>query len=196
MAKAGGIVTEQYMEYTKSAASQFKAGSELKAKKDDPTSTAAGDLTDQLNNIVSKLPEKQRKDVLETLDEYAAYLMALRSTSEDRLKAVLQEGESPNAGPGGFLARWQNLIDSTPTTPTKASGKICIGSSRAPNRSNGAISQPRQLDRWCWPDAPDVKNIIRLLQDDFRQILAEEGRKFWMNQETIVSGEEAKLNES
>jgi hypothetical protein len=183
MAKKGGDVTEQFRTYFKDAAGHFKATSDLKARREDPTSGAAGDLTPHLNAIVNKLPSGQRKEVLDTLDQFAAYLMALRSTSEDRMRAVLSEGDSPSVGPGTFLARWQDLIDTTPTTPIQAEGKIGLGSGRAPGRADEAeVKKAKQeTDRWRWPEAPDVKNVIQLLQDGFKEILAVEGKAFWSN---------------
>jgi hypothetical protein len=191
MAKNGGEVTEQYKAYTNAAAAQFRSANPQVDNKVDSAHASAGDMTKHLDKIFDSLPSKSKQEILELSDDYAAYLMALGSVSEDRLKAVLLEGVSPTAGPGSFLARWQRFLDATPVTPTKAEGEVNFNSSsRSPANSylhvdSGMDQNGTNSDSWQWPEVPDVDKAVELLGPAFREALRELGKKHW--NQTLLS---------
>ncbi|KAF2668589.1 hypothetical protein BT63DRAFT_425892 [Microthyrium microscopicum] len=176
MAKNGGSVTEDYRTYAKEAAAQLKS-----SRKED-TQPSAGDMTLDLEKLVAALPADKQKQVLEAVDMYAGYLMALTSVTEDRVRGVVQ-GNAPRAGPGVFLARWQNLLGATATTPTKPSGPVRYGSSRSVPEYDEKETE-HDDDQWDkWPKAPDVKIVIDTLGKDFWKVLAEQGKEYWVAEE-------------
>jgi hypothetical protein len=185
MAKNGGEVTEQYKTYVKAASAQFRSANPQVDNKVGPAHGSAGDMKVQLNKIFAALSSESQEAILEVSDNYAAYLMALDSVSEDRMKAVLLEGDSPAAGPGSFLARWQQFLDATPVTPTKAKGKVNFNSSARSASNNhllvdsGMDQNGINPDHWQWPDVPDVRKAVEILGPAFRDALRELGKKHW-----------------
>lgn len=59
-----------------------------------------------------------------------------------------------DAGPGAYLARWQDLLDGTALTPGTAAGKI-----------GGSAGRGR----------PDVGPVVEALGEGFREVLAQRG---------------------
>jgi hypothetical protein len=178
MAKGGGDAAEEYKAYVKHAVSQF-----LPPKPQDGQAVPiqpADEIAKLLNKLVAKLPEASRARLLELVDDYAAYLIALDCVSDDRLRAVLheEEGEGDSAGgagaggPGAFLARWQRILDASPSTPLLPEGPVVYGSSRRGGEKPAAAAA-RGADLWRWPDAPDVKYAAEVLGVDFRKALAQ-----------------------
>lgn len=84
VAKNGKDVTKQYRQYAKDAAANFRQ------KKDgSKDGAAAGDMTPELSKLVTDLDTEKQKKVLNALDEYSAYTIALSCSSRDRLSSVL-----------------------------------------------------------------------------------------------------------
>lgn len=105
---------------------------------------------------------------------------------------------SSNPGPGAYLARWQDLLDSTPVTPLTAHGKPARATDKAvveasatdvdggktvnlatqnhlpdarkvqPNIPGGGTRSKKEAVK-----KPDVKLVVDALGDDFRKLLAE-----------------------
>jgi hypothetical protein len=181
MAKNGGGVTDEYKDYAKTAAAQFKA-SQTSDKNKDSVSSSASAMIPHLNKLVSELPEEQQKTVVDTVDMYSGYLTALSCVTNDRLRGVLNDDSTPSAGPGTFLARWERLLDSTPTTPITANGKARYGSSRVHmhEESEDVFETARLADQWRWPEAPDVKIVTDILGDKFGKLLADLAKEHWV----------------
>jgi hypothetical protein len=178
MAKGGGEATEEYRTYVKHAAAQFRPA-DAQDGEPTPRGKPADDMAETLDRLVAKLEEADRARVLELVDDHAAYLVALDCVSDDRLRAAVRDGggAGPSAGaggPGAFLARWQRILDASPSTPLQPEGPVVYGSSR-----RGAEAAPapaaREADGWRWPDAPDVGYAVELLGEGFGRALAERG---------------------
>jgi Domain of unknown function in PX-proteins (DUF3818) len=168
MAKGGGEATEEYRAYVKNAVAQFRPRDDRTPR---PDETAA-----ILDPLVAALSDADRAKAIELVDDYAAYLAALGCVSDDRLRAAVGgggPGSSAGAGgPGAFLARWQRILDASPSTPLLPEGPVVYGSSR---RSGQAAPAAGEADSWRWPDAPDVGFVAGLLGESFGKALAERG---------------------
>jgi hypothetical protein len=181
MAKNGGGVTDEYKDYAKTAAAQFKTTpNSEKPSKSAPSN--AGAIAPHLSKLVSELPEEKQNAVIDTVDMYSGYLTALSCVTNDRLRGVLTDDSSPSAGPGTFLARWESLLESTPTTPITAKGKVRYGSSRVHmhEESDDVFDTARLGDQWRWPERPDVKVVTEVLGDKFSQLLADLAKDHWV----------------
>lgn len=100
--KNGPEVVGWYLEWAKIAASHFRrerssSSSQLTTAKDDTSTstgigagTAAGALTEPLNTQFHSLPREMKKIILPILDQHAAYLESLHTSSRARLSAVLK----------------------------------------------------------------------------------------------------------
>lgn len=186
MAKGGGDAAEEYRAYLKHAAAQFRPPKESRDGQTTPPppkqpSQDAG-IHDILSGLVGRLGDADRAKLLDLVDDYAAYLVALDCVSDDRLRAAVQGqddegggGSAAAGGPGAFLARWQRILDASPSTPLQPEGPVVYGSSRRGVGDVAAAPAAREADSWRWPDAPDVGFAVELLGDDFRRALAERG---------------------
>lgn len=74
--------------------------------------------------------------------------------------AIPLPGPSTDAGPGGFLARWQSLLDHTPITPLTMNGKTVEADSKGVVTNN---------------DRPDPEAVIETMGKDFRVLLGRRG---------------------
>lgn len=192
VAKNGGDVTEQYREYVKKAITHFRPSRKSHShhtKLESSSSSsiqqgAAGAMTSYLSTMVSELAQEQRTLVLRQLDDYFAYLTAIDCLSRDRLRVILSESsdEGTRYGPGLYLARWQNLIDSTPITPMTPVGPVRSGRDISVRSKAGIdVSGERKiidlnLEEGV-PEAPDVSKIVELLGPKFRELLDDASRK-------------------
>lgn len=111
VAKNSKELTKKYRDYAESAVSQFRVDSAEKEDSSDPSGmhSGAGAMTPHLHKLFSGLPEEAQKQVLNELDAYSAYLMALHSSSRDRMRSVLAENGTAS-GPGIYLAKWQHMM--------------------------------------------------------------------------------------
>jgi hypothetical protein len=112
VAKNGKEVTKMYREYAESAVSQFRIDNAKEEKASTDLNSGAGVMTPHLQKMFSELPDESRQLISDALDAHSAYLMALHSSSRDRMRSVLSEDGTPS-GPGIYLAKWQHLMDST-----------------------------------------------------------------------------------
>jgi hypothetical protein len=183
MAKNGGEVTEQYRVYTKATAAQFKPNttSSPSTSPPDESNQGAGAMTPHINALISSLPEAEKEAVVGALDLYAGYLSALSSVTSDRLSSSIfgSASSTASAGPGAFLARWQRLLDATPTTPVTANGKVRYGTLRLD--AGDGDEEPTGIEQWKWPDAPDCSVVVDALGESFGVLLGELGREHWRN---------------
>jgi len=178
MAKNGGDVTEQYREYVKNAAANFRVQDEDVTA--DPSNIPSSVLTAHLTSLVHELPSDTRPRVLDALDSYSAYLTALSSVSYDRLSATL-DGGNPPVGPGTYLARWINLMKLEPSTPLDPEGKPRYGVVRVLHGGETLAEIPDEHDeRWRWPDLPSINVVVDACGDKFKGVLGELGKQHWV----------------
>ena len=187
--KNGKDLSEWYHAYAKHAAAQYRQKSDDVPLTGTDHIAAAGDLTPQLQDLVSKLTTEDREAVAAELDAHADYLKALAQASEERMKTVVQNcaaGKSETSyGPGVFLAKWQALMDATPVTPATAEGPIRHGGSDSVkdatrvdvDGSKKGTTIPLRHKTDSDPTAPKVDATIRLLQPGFRELLIEIARE-------------------
>lgn len=111
VAKNSKELTKKYRDYAGSALSQFRVDNAEKGDSSDPSGmhSGAGAMTSHLQKLFSDLPEEAQKQILNELDAHSAYLMALHSSSRDRMRSVLAEDGTPS-GPGIYLAKWQHMM--------------------------------------------------------------------------------------
>lgn len=209
IAKNGGEITEQYRDYAKHAVRYFKPTRYPKQSSKTSSSSsysdsqsgsgAAGAMTSALNHLISSLPTEQRTLILQQLDDHTAYMMAMDSVSRDRLRTIIANtspyssresspppySEGTRFGPGLYLARWQNLIDSTLITPALPYGPVRNG--RDPSvRSKAGVDvsgERKVIDLRIEdgvPEAPDTDMVVEVLGPRFRGLLEE----VWMKSKT------------
>ena len=181
--KNGKELTDWYREYAKHAAAQYRQKTDKAPAPSEDGLAAAGDLTPDLEALVSNLSELDKEAVIKELDAHAKYLQALARASEARMKTVVQntaEGKSEIAyGPGIFLAKWQSLMDATPITPATAEGPVRHGGSDSVKEatrvdvdgSKKGTAAPLEGSKAADPKPPGVSATIRLLQPGFRELL-------------------------
>ena len=177
-------LADKWVDYAKGAVSQFKRADP--SSKDDG---GAGDMTQSLQGLFSKLPDESRKSVLDTLDSYTAYTMALSSTSQDKWSAFSSSSSSASggasAGPGMYLAKWQYLLDSTKITPATAKGKVRSGKDKSVREkvgvgvetAGGGVAAVERKGEG--PEPPDVSKIIELLSKGFEDEIRKRGKEVW-----------------
>jgi len=157
-------ISDQYREYLTYAATHFRASDPK-----DPFSH----VTPVLNALVAGLPSEQRQVVLNRIDDHAAYLMALDCVSTDRLRDVLR-GDA-KAGPGGYLAMWQELLGETATTPVEPEGEVRYGSTRL-GVEDAQVGE-------SWPEKVGGDEVAQELGKEFGQWIAEMGKGHWETQD-------------
>ncbi|KAE9990682.1 hypothetical protein EG327_001077 [Venturia inaequalis] len=192
VAKNSKELTKKYRDYAESAVSQFKADSTEKGDSTDPAGmhSGAGAMTPELQKLFSELPEEAQMQVSEELDAHSAYLMALHSSSRDRMRSVLAEDGTPS-GPGIYLAKWQHMMDSTKITPSTPSGPVRTGKDPTVRAKTGGVGVDQSLlqipgntptgvlDQDDVPDPPTVSKTLELLGPKFRKVVGEKGRELW-----------------
>jgi hypothetical protein len=201
-------ITDDYRAYVKNAAVQFRS---LQPSSAAPADDYAGDTTPALQEVFARLSSENQKKVEDALDGYAAYLMALDSVSDDRLRGVLEESvedaedqpiEGQLPGPGTYLARWTSILGSTPITPLNPTGKVRYGTARARKPkapANGGAktpttpaepAPPEVESHFFWPEPPtDTDIVISLLGGPFKERLAEIGKAGWEDAPPVPAAE-------
>ncbi|KAF1985319.1 hypothetical protein K402DRAFT_379699 [Aulographum hederae CBS 113979] len=196
VAKNGPEMTELYREYAKHATSFFRKpevptpsapydSTTSPTSSDTPDFHSAGAMTGPLQTKFSALAPSDQEKLLPLLDAHAAYLTTLYASSRERMISVLSStiSSSPSStscGPGMYLARWRDLLDATALTPAKPNGEVRSGggSDRSLLRAKG-VSGPaaegggKGRER-VGPRAPDVGEVVRLMGEGFKEVLAEE----------------------
>lgn len=173
VAKNGKEVTQWFQDYCHDAAKEFQQPSENETS-----------VTDSLNSAFQKLSAEDQTAVRKEIDAYAAYLDALHASSADRIRDVVSNRSSTAYGPGAYLARWQDLLDSTLITPNKAEGPVRTGGSKSvkeearkdvDGEDKGGVSEKvaERTVRDKTPVVPGSEATRRLLKDGFRGLLKE-----------------------
>lgn len=151
LCKNGPELIGWYKEYIQDCAQHFRTDD----NEETTEGSGAGKLNTPLNEMVSKLPEKQKAQVLAECDAYAIYLSDLAKASEadmkfeplknpelasKRFKGIKSSRSSTpktsresspvrsEPGPGMFLRRWQAYVNETVITPARPNGPMRYGS--------------------------------------------------------------------
>lgn len=142
--KNGKELTGWYLEWAKKAASQFRqqrASTESKIRD-------AGDLTEPLNDLFSRLPTEQQEKLLPILDQHSEHIDAMHASSNRRLEAVLNSAPSKNPAIARIVASSNNSRSSSRASSPGPGDKPA----QAPKvTSSGPSSEPgpgAYLARW------------------------------------------------
>ena len=187
VAKNGKEVTSWWREYVHMAVAHFRRDKQPPAS-DAAVSSAAstpGDVRKALTEVFAKLPEVDQKAIRIELDVREKYLDELHTASAARISAVIKRTQSTPFGPGAFLARWQDLMDSTVITPDKAEGKVRYGATKsvkeegrkdvdgAKNEAAGGGKADTVVAEKI-PDVPSAEKTLEAFGKRFRELLAGE----------------------
>jgi hypothetical protein len=180
VAKNSKPLMDTWKQYVHTAASQFNAHEK-------PPASAAvvpdsGNANEKLEQAYSNLAEADQKAVKAELDAYDKYLHDLHTASAARISAVIQRTHSTPFGPGAFLARWQQLMDSTPVTPDQPQGPVRFGGNRSVKEAGrkgvdgveeGFVDEveAEKAVGEKTPQMPGVERTVALLGQRFREIL-------------------------
>lgn len=224
LCKKGPELTDWYLSWVKSAASQFKREESPESKE-----RGAGDMTEALNELFSQLSQDRQENIRHVLDDHKKSMDIMHSASSARLAAVLKSPPSKNpaiikilnstsskagsrpssgpssrapspsredsdsemlapkvssdAGPGSYLARWQNLLDNTSITPLTQQGRLNSATSPDVVQQSATDVDGEQLVQFDNKTATgdnlrvgkkslNVKIVIDAMADDFRKLLA------------------------
>ncbi|KAF3185911.1 hypothetical protein TWF225_004891 [Orbilia oligospora] len=184
--KKGDKAKELWLEYAKYAAKQFR-------RPEGVTGEGAGGFTATLNKLVDELNEEDRKVVLRQMDEYEEYLQKLNQKTKRRMESIISinDGELKKPlkkGPGNFLFKWQELLDSTEITPAEATGgKVRSGKDTSVRAASGVgldgekrggklVSGIGEIVNGDGVkevvEMPDVRKTVELLLPRFKEVLA------------------------
>ena len=173
VAKNGKEVTKWFKDFVIEASSNFRAA-------DGPEKTP---IKDALQKSVEELKSEDQDAVRKELDSYSKYLDALHASSAARIKDVIANKTSTAYGPGAYLARWQDLLDSTEITPDKQTGPVRKGRNKEVKAEARKDVDGEKLESGVdldkadkvvgekTPDAPSMDTTLQLLSPQFRQIL-------------------------
>lgn len=183
VAKNSKPLMDTWKSYVRNAAAQFNANKTPPASASVvPDSVASGGAHKQLQEAFSKLGEQDQLAVKSELEAYDKYVIDLHTASAARISAVIKRSHSTPFGPGAFLARWQQLMDSTAVTPDKAKGPVRYGGSRSVKEAGrkdidgeeagfvGEDEVEKVVDEKT-PQMPKVEKTVELLGSRFREIL-------------------------
>jgi hypothetical protein len=104
--KNGKDLMGWYLKWAKQSASQFRR--DVPLSDSDSKIRDAGDLTEPLNDLFSKLPKEQQDEILPILDQHIKYLDDMHASSKRRLEAVLKSPVSKNPAIAKVLASSSN----------------------------------------------------------------------------------------
>jgi hypothetical protein len=142
--KNGKELTSWYLEWAKQAASHFR--------RDTPYSDSkvkdAGNLTQPLNDLFSKLSIEQQDQIIPILDQQIKYIDEMHKSSESRLEAVIKSPPSKNPAISRILASSHNSKSSSrASSPARSerSGHIPKVTSSGPQSDPGPGAY---LARW------------------------------------------------
>lgn len=183
-AKNGKEMTEWWKEYVHMAAANFR-------REDKPPTSESiiadkmttGGLQDVLEKAFADLSASDQKEVQGELDAWKKYIDDLHDASTARISSVIKRTQSTPFGPGAYLARWQQLLDDTPITPSTAKGPVRHGSdksvkeeSRADIEGNdNSLITEEQAQKAVGdklPTPPRCKVVSKLLWPKFTEALA------------------------
>ncbi|OJD36259.1 px domain containing protein [Diplodia corticola] len=173
IAKNGPEVTEWFREYALKFTSEFQGAS------DSPG--GAGTMNSTLNSLFGKLSPEERGESLKALEAHSKYLTHLHESSAARMKSILSCSSRTEFGPGMYIAKWLELVGSTPITPATTNGPLRFGKNKdvqeaaqidVDGERKGAALQKESKSDQAIPEAPEVENIVRLLGPEYRKVLA------------------------
>ncbi|KAF2433180.1 hypothetical protein EJ08DRAFT_584187 [Tothia fuscella] len=191
VAKKCPDVTHMYKEYVQSAAAQFRSETNQSEKptKEPQLHSDAGSMSSSLQKMFTELPDESRQTVVDALDNQSAYLFALFCASRDRMRSAIEDDTKAPTGPGLYLPKWQQLLDSTPITPATLKGPVRNGRDSSVKEKNGGVGVERTaksakplpdfLDSSDIPNPPDVGKVVELFGPKFHDLIAEKGKKLW-----------------
>jgi hypothetical protein len=142
--KNGKELTGWYLGWAKQAASQFRRDTALS----DAKLRDAGDLTEPLNDLFSKLSREQQDRILPILDQQIKYIDGMHTSSKSRLEAVLKSPPSKNPAIARILASSSSSRSSSRAS-SPAPGEKSAQTPKIP--SSGPSSNPgpgAYLARW------------------------------------------------
>lgn len=138
-------------------------------------------LDDRLEELFAALPIAAQVSVRSAIDAHAEYLSTLCQISHARLQFLAVETDTDRgtmAGPGVYLARWQDFLDETPITPATPHGPIRRGRDVKNTTTMGktGIGEGRDVHELRavqeeGPLAPDVSVVVKELGPGFGEIL-------------------------
>lgn len=145
-------------------------------------------MDEKLNKLFQSVPEKSQKDILNALDNHAAYLAQVEALSMCRLQRLIDSDDSDSGnmtGPGMYLSRWQSLLEATPITPATPKGPVRHGKDVKNAITMGKIGvegteegreqalQAAKEEAEEGPEAPNVDVVVEAMVDGFRKLLQE-----------------------
>ena len=195
--KNGKELVGWYLDWAKEAASHFR--------KNDPSSDSktkdAGDLTDPLNELFSKLSKQQQERILPLLDQQTKYLDEMHGSSASRLDAVLKSPPSKNPAIAKVLASSSNS-SSRASSPARNGGSeqspLVVSSQNpspdpgpgaylarweslldhthiTPLSTTGRTEEADTKDFVPQKDWPDPQVVIEAMGKEFRELLGKRG---------------------
>ena len=171
VAKNGKEVTQWFKDYVHQVTANFKQ------------QHASPSIYDSLSAAFDKLKPEEQDKVRKEVDASAKYLDELYASSAARIRDVISNKASTPYGPGAYLARWQELLDSTLVTPETAQGPVRTGASASVKQearkdvdgeTKGSAVEQKQADKIVGdktPEAPSAETTIKLLGPKFRELL-------------------------
>lgn len=176
VAKNGKEVTRWFNDYVHVAAKDFRT-------KDAQHPDHTTGVYPSLSAAFASLSQDDQAAVRTEIDAFATYLDALHEASGQRIKDVIANTSSTAYGPGAYLARWQDLLDSTPITPVTAKGPVRHGADKNVKQegrrdvdglikeSGVGAGEADEVVKERTPEAPRAECTIRLLGPRFREVL-------------------------
>lgn len=147
-------------------------------------------MDNQLRSQFKELKEDKKDEVLKALDEHATYLQRLREISLGRLQNIIDvrskssTASDASAGPGIYLSRWQDIIDSTLITPAQpvgpvrngkdVQGAMTMGKAGVANAA-AAGKEVRMKAQEEEPEQPDVRIVVTELGSGYKSLLKDMG---------------------
>lgn len=146
VAKNAPDLANQYLDFAKSCAAEFRIHDTSSPSKSENGQAAAGNMSAPLHSLFSSLPDGKQKELHELLNHHEKHLKQLKLTSNSRLKSIMSASRPPSSsnskdkspprsqpargtthGPGMYLSRWHSLLDSTLITPGTLHGSVRRG---------------------------------------------------------------------
>lgn len=175
VAKNGKEVTAWFNDYTHEVSKHFQSSN--------------SSLFDSLSTSYSSLSKEDQAKIQKEIDNHAKYLEALHDSSATRIRDVLSKNSSKSStpyGPGAYLARWQQLLDSTLVTPATMEGSLRRGANKSVKSESskdidGVVPEEVGLGEMdkekavkdVTPEAPSTEETVKALGPKFRELLRE-----------------------
>jgi hypothetical protein len=198
--KNGQELVGWYVEWAKEAAAHFRRNN----LPSDWTTKDAGDLTEPINELFSRLPKTQQQEILPVLDQQIRYLDEIHASSSKKLDTVLRSPPSKNPAIAKLLASSSNS-PSRASSPVRNDGSTqipLVASVQVPAAADADPGPGAYLARWeslldhtkitplsatgkseeadsrdvvTNKDRPDPRVVLEALEKDFRILLGKRG---------------------